>query len=92
MPTLLGLLYRLPRVFAVPLALLLVAVAGCVVALLACGLPVILLCLWGRRQVMERRERRLIERALFAPGLAELRELHKLRAQHARPGGQESPP
>ena len=92
MPTLLGLLYRLPRVFAVPLALLLVAVAGCVVALLAVGLPVILLCLWGRRQVMEWRERRMIERALFAPGLAELRELHKLRAQHARPGGQESPP
>ena len=89
MPTLLGLLYRLPRVLAVPLALLLVALAGCVVALLACGLPVILLCLWGRRQVMEWRERRLIERALFAPGLAELREL---RAQHARPGGQESPP
>ena len=28
MPTPLGLLYRLPRVFAVPLALLLVAVAG----------------------------------------------------------------
>lgn len=92
MPTPLGLLYRLPRVFAVPLALLLVAVAGCVVALLACGLPVILLCLWGRRQVMEWRERRMIERALFAPGLAELRELRELRVQHARPGGQESPP
>ena len=53
MPTLLALLYRLPRFVAVPLALLLVALAGCIVAMLACSLPVTLVCLWGRRQVME---------------------------------------
>ncbi|HNF98387.1 MAG TPA: hypothetical protein PK493_13890 [Pseudomonadota bacterium] len=79
MTTLLGLLYRLPRVLAVPLALLLVALAGCVVALLACSLPVILLCLWARRNVMEWRQRRMLERALLASGLAEL------RAQQAGP-------
>jgi hypothetical protein len=79
MPTLLALLYRLPRFVAVPLALLLVALAGCIVAMLACSLPVTLVCLWGRRQVMEWRERRMLERALLSSGL---RELH---AQQAGP-------
>ena len=92
MPTLLGLLYRLPRVLAVPLALLLVALAGCVVALLACGLPVILLCLWGRRQVMEWRERRWTEGVLFAPGLPERADLRQPRPHPAGPGAKESPP
>jgi len=70
MPTLLGLLYRLPRMLAMPLALLLVALAGCVVAILACSLPMILLCLWARRNVIEWRQRRMLETALLASGLA----------------------
>ncbi len=92
MTTLLGLLYRLPRVLAVPFALLLVAVTGVVVALLACALPVILLGLWARRQVSEWRERRLIVRLLLAPGLAERGELHELRAKLARPGAVDTAP
>jgi hypothetical protein len=79
MPTLLGLLYRLPRVLAMPLALLLVALAGCIVATLACALPMILLCLWARRNVMEWRQRRMLEKALLASGLA------ALQAQRAKP-------
>ena len=55
-------LFRLPRVVAVPLALVLVALAGCALALLACSLPLILVYLWARRSVADWQARRLLSR------------------------------
>lgn len=58
-------MYRLPRVLAVPLVLLIVALAGCALALLACSLPLLLLCLWVRRTVDDWRARRLLARLVM---------------------------
>lgn len=55
-------LFRLPRVVAVPLALALVALAGCALAVLACSLPLILAYLWTRRSVADWQARRLLSR------------------------------
>jgi len=53
-------LFRLPRVIALPVALLLVALAGLALALLAASLPLILLGLWLRRSLDEWKARRLL--------------------------------
>lgn len=55
-------MFRLPRVLAVPIVLVLVALAGCALALLACSLPMLLLYLWGRRTLFEWRARRWLVR------------------------------
>jgi len=70
-------MFRLPRVIAVPIVLVLVALAGCALALLACSLPLLLLYLWVRRTLFEWRARRWLMRlyrmqeaiARWEPGL-----------------------
>lgn len=65
-------LFRLPRVLAVPLALALVALAGCALALLACCLPLILAYLWLQRSVADWRARRMLSRLYFMQGVPSL--------------------
>ena len=87
-------LFRLPRVLAVPVALALVALAGCALALLACSLPLILFTLWVRRSLDEWRARRLLTRLLMLQGASPRMVSGLMPAHQAQPAAQlgDSPP
>ena len=87
-------LFRLPRALAVPVALIMVALAGCALALLACSLPLILFVLWARRSVDEWRARRLLTRLYMLQGAFPRLVSGAMPAHQAQPAEQlsESPP
>lgn len=64
MSTLFGLLFRLPRVLGVPLAMLGLALLALLLGLLVASLPVLLCVLTVRRWILESRQRRLILAAM----------------------------
>ena len=78
-------LFRLPRVVAVPLALALVALAGCALALLACSLPLILAYLWARRSVADWQARRLLSRLYSMQRVSSLVMPDGFPGHHAQP-------
>ena len=81
-------LFRLPRVLAVPVALALVALAGCALALLACSLPLILFALWVRRSLDEWRARRLLTRLFMLQGASPRLVSGFMPAHQAQPAAQ----
>lgn len=78
-------LFRLPRLVAVPLALALVALAGCALALLACSLPLILLYLWARRCLADWQARRLLSRLYLMQRVPSLVMPDGAPRHHAQP-------
>ena len=65
-------LFRLPRVLAVPVGLVMVIVASLALAGLACCTPLLLLALWVRRTVSEWQAVRLLRRLATMPAHAPL--------------------
>jgi hypothetical protein len=59
-----ALLFKLPRFIAMPLALLVIALAGLAIAVIAISLPLIMVGLWLRRTVAEWRTKRVLVKLL----------------------------
>ena len=78
-------LFRLPRVVAVPVALALVALAGCALALLACSVPLILAYLWARRSVADWQARRLLSRLYSMQRVSSLAMPDGFLGHHTQP-------